>query len=49
MQLEGGALAQAEQGALQQEHFERELPVDPGHVRTRQHYEATLRELQGRK
>ena len=44
MQLEDGAPAQAEQGAQQQEHHERELPVDPGHVRTRQHYEAMLEE-----
>ena len=49
MQLEGGAPAQAEQGAQQQEHVERELQVDPGHVRTRQHYEAMLQELQGQK
>ena len=48
-QPEGGALAQAEQGALQQDQVERELPVDPGHVRTRQHYEAMLQELQGQK
>lgn len=46
---ESGAPAQAEQGAQQQEHVERELPVDPGHVRTRQHYEAMLREPQGQK
>ncbi|MGK5003698.1 hypothetical protein [Janthinobacterium sp. LB2P70] len=50
MQLESGAsAAQAEQGAQQQEHGERELPVDPGHVRTRQHYEAMLQELQCQK
>ena len=46
---EGGAPAQAEEGAQQQGHAERELPVDPGHVRTRQHYEAMLQELQGQK
>ena len=45
----GASAAQAEQGAQQQEHAERELPVDPGHVRTRQHYEAMLQELQGQK
>lgn len=49
MRPEGGAPAQAEQGTQQQEHIERELPVDPCHVRTRQHYEAMLRELQGQK
>ncbi|MGX9698139.1 hypothetical protein ACWYXK_14225 [Janthinobacterium lividum] len=49
MRQESGASAQAEQGAQQQEHVERELPVDPGHVRTRQHYEAMLQELQGQK
>lgn len=49
MQPEGAAPAQAEQGAQQQEHVERELAVDPGHVRTRQHYEAMLQELQGQK
>ena len=49
MQLEGGAPAQAEQGAQHQGHVEHELPVDPGHVRTRQHYEAMLQELQGQK
>ncbi|MGK5071018.1 hypothetical protein [Janthinobacterium sp. RT4P48] len=49
MQPESGAPAQAEQGAQQQGHVERELPVDPGHVRTRQHYEAMLQELQGQK
>ena len=47
MQPEGAAPAQAEQGAQQQEHVERELPVDPCHARTRQHYEAMLQELQG--
>jgi hypothetical protein len=49
LQLEGGTPVQAGQGAQQQEHVERELPVDPGHVRTRQHYEAMLQELQGQK
>ena len=49
MQPEGGAPAQAGQGAQQQEHVERELSVDPGHVRTRQHYEGMLQELQGQK
>ena len=49
MQSGGSTPAQAEQGAQQQEHVERELPVDPGHVRTRQHYEAMLQELQGQK
>ena len=49
MQPEGGAPTQAEQGAQQQEHVERELLVDPCHVRTRQHYEAMLQELQGQK
>lgn len=44
MQPGAGAPAQAEQAAQQQEHVERELPVDPGHVRTRQHYEAMLEE-----
>ena len=49
-QPEGGAsAAQADQGAQQQEHVELELSVDPGHVRTRQHYEAMLQELQGQK
>lgn len=45
----GTGAAQAEQGVQQQEHGERELPVDPGHVRTRKHYEAMLQELQGQK
>ena len=49
MQPGGGTPAHAEQGAQQQEYVERELPVDPGRVRTRQHYEAMLRELQGQK
>jgi hypothetical protein len=49
MQPEGGAPAQAEQAAQQQEQGERELSVDPGHVRTRKHYEAMLQELQGQK
>ena len=49
MQAGGVAPTQAGQGAQQQEHVERELPVDPGHVRTRQHYEAMLKELQGQK
>ena len=49
MQPEGGTATQAEQGAQQQENVERELAVDPGQVRTRQHYEAMLRELQGQK
>ena len=48
MQPEGGTPAQAEQGAQQHEHVERELPVDPGHVRTRQHYEAMLEEQRSR-
>ena len=42
MQPEGGAPAQAEQ---QRDQVEHELPADPGHVRTRQHYEAMLEEL----
>lgn len=45
----GASAPQDEQGAQQQGHVERELPVDPGHVRTRQHYEAMLQELQGQK
>lgn len=45
MQPEGGPPAQAEQGAQQHDPVEGELPVDPGHVRTRQHYEAMLEEL----
>lgn len=49
MQPEGGAPMQVEQGAQQQGLIERELPVDPGHVRTRKHYEAMLQELQGQK
>ena len=49
MQPEGGTRTQAEQGVQHQEHVERELQVDPGHVRTRQHYEAMLQELQGQK
>lgn len=49
MQPEGGAPTQAEQGAQHHEYVERELAVDPGHVRTRLHYEAMLQELQGQK
>ncbi|MGK5049493.1 hypothetical protein ACQ4WP_26895 [Janthinobacterium sp. GB4P2] len=49
MQPEGGVPTQAEQGAQHQEHVEREMPVDPGHVRTHQHYEAMLQELLGQK
>ena len=49
MQPEGSAPAQAAQGAQQQGYVERELAVNPGHVRTRQHYEAMLQELQGQK
>ena len=48
MQPEGGTPAHAEQGAQKQEHVERELSVDPGHVRTRQHYEAMLEEQRTR-
>lgn len=44
MQPEGGAPAQAEQCAQMHDQAEHELPVDPGHVRTRQHYEAMLEE-----
>ena len=47
MQPEGGAPAQAKQGVQQHDQVERELPVDPGHVRTLAHYTAMLRELQG--
>lgn len=49
LQPEGDTPAQAGQGAQQQEHVERELSVDPGHVRTRQHYEAMLEEQQGQR
>lgn len=49
MQPDGGAPAQAEQGAEPQGHVECELAVDPGHVRTHQHYEAMLQKLQGQK
>ena len=51
MQPEGGAsAAPSEQGGhARQEPHDGALPVDPGHVRTRQHYEAMLRELQGQK
>ena len=45
MQSEGGEPAQAELGTQQHDQVERELPVDPGHVRTREHYEAMLEEL----
>ena len=45
----GASAVLGEEGAQQQGHVERELPVDPGHVRTRQHYEAMLQELQGQK
>lgn len=45
MQPEAGEPAQAEQGAQQHDQVEHELPVDPGHVRTRRHYEAMLEEL----
>ena len=41
----GSAVAQDEQGAQLHDQAEHELPVDPGHVRTRQHYEAMLQEL----
>lgn len=44
MQPESGAGAAKEEGAQVQDQAERELPVDPGHVRTRQHYEAMLQE-----
>jgi len=38
--------APGEQGGhSQQESHDGALPVDPGHVRTRQHYEAMLEEL----
>ncbi|NHQ93336.1 hypothetical protein [Janthinobacterium lividum] len=49
LQPEGGAPTYVRQGDQQHEHVENELPVDPGHVRTRQHYEAMLQELQGQK
>lgn len=35
---------QTERDRLQQQ-IDRALPVDPGHVRTRQHYEAMLAQL----
>ena len=49
MQPEGGAPAQAKQGVQQHDQVERELPVDPGHVRARVHYSAMLAELLGQK
>lgn len=45
----GSSAVLGEEDGRQQGHVERELPVDPGHVRTRQHYEAMLQELQGQK
>ena len=47
LQLEAGAsVARAEEGGhAQQEPNDGVLAVDPGHVRTRQHYEAMLEEL----
>ena len=49
MQPEGSEPEKAEQGAEQHDQAERELPFDPGHVRTLAHYTAMLRELQGQK
>ncbi|WP_162995697.1 hypothetical protein [Janthinobacterium agaricidamnosum] len=41
----GASAALGEQGGhAQQEPHDGALPVDPGHVRTRQHYEAMLEE-----
>ncbi|WP_158301315.1 hypothetical protein [Janthinobacterium sp. BJB426] len=45
----GTSAVLGEEGGQQQVLIEHELPVDPGHVRTRQHYEAMLQELQGQK
>ncbi|WP_217494269.1 hypothetical protein [Janthinobacterium sp. MP5059B] len=46
----GASAARAEEGNhAQQEPIDGALPVDPGHVRTRQHHESMLRELQGQK
>jgi len=46
----GASPAPGEQGGhAHQEPRDGALPVDPGHVRTRQHYEAMLQELQGQK
>lgn len=45
----GASAVLGEEGGQQPVHVERELPVDPCHVRTRQHYEAMLQELQGQK
>ncbi|WP_289887104.1 hypothetical protein [Janthinobacterium sp. SUN118] len=42
----GASAARAEEGGhAQQEPNDGALPVDPGHVRTRQHYETMLEEL----
>lgn len=49
LQPESGAPAAAEQGAQQHDLSDIEVPVDPGHVRTREHYEAMLAELRGQK
>lgn len=49
LQPEGGAPAPAGQGAQQRDLGEHEVPIDPGHVRTREHYEAMLAELRGQK
>ena len=49
LQPEGEAPANAGQGAQQRDQVEHELPVDPGHVRTREHYESMLAELRGQK
>ena len=49
MQPEGGEPAQAELGTQQHDQVEHELPVAPGHSRTREHYEAMLQELQSQK
>ncbi|WP_290602344.1 hypothetical protein [Janthinobacterium sp.] len=41
----GASTTQGEQGGdAQQDPHDGALPVDPGHVRTRQHYEAMLEE-----
>lgn len=42
MRPEGGEPAQAEQSAQQHNQAERELPVDPRHVRALAHYTAML-------
>lgn len=55
MQPDGGALAQAGQGAQQRDQVEpnpdyvRPHDPDPGHVRAREHYGAMLAELLGQK